>query len=93
MSHPVKVYGVGRCPRTRRAMALLDSAGVGYHYFDLDADRHAAAWVRWRNGDAAPTPTVMVGSTVLANPADADLRSALADARLAGRASVAQSMN
>ena len=80
MLHAVKVYGVGRCPGTLRAVALLDAMGVRYDFFDLDADRHAAAWVRWKNGDAA-TPTVLVGLTVLARPTEPELKAALAEAR------------
>ena len=92
MLNAVKVYGVGRCPRTLRAMAMLEAMGVRYDYFDLDTDRHAAAWVRWKNGTAA-TPTVMVGLTVLADPTDAQLRAALADARLAHHVAPAHAMN
>ena len=92
MLHAVKVYGIGRCPSTLRAMALLEAMGVRYDFFDLEADRHAAAWVRWKNGDAA-TPTVLVGLTVLARPTDPQLRAAVADARLARVAAPAHAMN
>ena len=92
MLHAVKVYGVGRCPGTLRAVALLDAMGVGYDYVDLDADRHAAAWVRWTNGGAA-APTVMVGLTVLPNPTERELRAALAGARLTRGAARAPVMN
>lgn len=92
MLHAIKVYGVGRCPRTIRATALLEAMGVRYDYFDLDADRHAAAWVRWKSPDA-PTPTVLVGMAVLAGPSDAQLRSAVADAARAIPATTAHAVN
>lgn len=76
MLHAVKIYGVSQCPQTLRAMALLESMGIHYDFFDLENDRHAAAWVRWKNGDA-PTPTVMIGLRVLAAPTEPDLRAAL----------------
>ncbi|MDB5297381.1 MAG: Glutaredoxin [Phycisphaerales bacterium] len=82
MLHAVKVYGVKRCPGTRRAAGLLDDLGVRYDYFDLDADRHAAAWVRWKC-PGRPTPAVLVGLTVLAAPTPAELRAALAAAGMA----------
>ncbi len=91
MLHAVKVYGVGRCPGTRRAVALLDAMGVRYDYFDLDADRHAAAWVRWTNGGAA-APTVLVGLTVLADPTEPELKAALANAQLGLRAAPVRGM-
>jgi glutaredoxin len=92
MQHTVKVYGPARCPRTIRATALLQDMGVRYDYFDLDVDRHAAAWVRWKSPDA-PTPTVLVGLAVLAGPSDAQLRAAVADEAQGRRPTPAHAMN
>lgn len=80
MLHAVKVYGVGHCPRTQRAMDLLDSMGVAYDYLDLDQDHHAGTWVRWQGGGDARTPTIMVGLRVLIDPSEAVLKAAVAPA-------------
>jgi hypothetical protein len=85
MLHTVKVYGLGRCPRTVRITGLLRALDVPFDYFDLNADRHAAQWVRWRNGPhAVQTPTVMVGLRVMANPTETELATAVADLCAAG---------
>lgn len=76
MLNTVKIYGLPSCPQTMRAMTTLKSIGVGFDFFDLSIDRHAAAWVKWKHGDL-PTPTIMVGLRVLANPAVDELRSAV----------------
>ncbi|QOV89348.1 glutaredoxin family protein [Humisphaera borealis] len=76
MLHAIKIYGLPTCKQTARAVATLEAMGVGFDYFDLSLDRHAAAWVRWKNGDIQ-TPTIMVGMRVLANPSLRDLQAAL----------------
>ena len=76
MLNTVKIYGLPTCPQTTRAISTLKAMGVGFDFFDLSLDRHAAAWVKWKNGDVL-TPTVMVGMQVLANPDMRDLQAAL----------------
>ena len=76
MLNTVKIYGLPTCPHTARAMAALSAMGVGFDFFDLSLDRHAAAWVKWKNGDVQ-TPTLMVGMQVLANPSVSELCAAL----------------
>ncbi|HEX8915748.1 MAG TPA: hypothetical protein VF796_25565 [Humisphaera sp.] len=90
MLHAIKVYGQPRDPGTIRAVGVLRAMNTPFDFFDLDHDRHAAAWVRWKNGGAA-TPTVLVGLKVLANPTEADLRDAVA--ATARRAEAAPAMN
>jgi glutaredoxin len=77
MLHTVKVYGLNRCPQTLRATNLLRELGIGFDFFDLDTDRHARAWVQWKNGSII-TPTIMIGLRVLVNPTTDELRDALA---------------
>ena len=85
MLHAVKVYGLNHCPRTRQTTALLQALDVPYDFFDLDADRHAAAWVRWRSGNfQAITPTVMIGMRVMPEPSETDLANAVAELCAAG---------
>lgn len=76
MRNPVKVYGVPTCHRTRRVVGLLQSMNVSFDFFDLNFDRHAAAWVRWKCGNLR-TPTLLVGLTVMAEPNEPELRAAL----------------
>lgn len=84
MLHAVKVYGVPSCTKSQLAINVLESLGVAYDYFDLEQDRHAAAWVRWQNGgDEARTPTIMVGLRVLIDPTEAVLAAAVIPAERA----------
>ena len=76
MLHAIKIYGRGECPQTLRAVETVRSMGMRFDYFDLDRDRHAAAWVRWKLGELR-TPVVMVGMQVLANPTPAELSAAV----------------
>ena len=76
----VKVYGVESCNGTRRALRYLEALGVGYDFFDLNRDGHARAWVRWKTGGEAVTPTIAVAGELLRGPTESDL------ARVLGRA-------
>lgn len=81
--HPVRpelvVYGTGWCPDVRRSRALLDAAGVPYHYVDLDQDTEAATVVRRLQHGRRRIPTLLwPDGTFLVEPTDENLRNHLA---------------
>ncbi|MEV5765166.1 glutaredoxin family protein [Micromonospora sp. NPDC052213] len=72
------VYGTGWCPDVRRSRAVLDAAGVTYHYVDLDRDRAATRLVRRLQHGRRRVPTLLwPDGTFLVEPTDEDLRTHL----------------
>lgn len=72
------VYGTSWCPDVRRSRALLDDAGVGYRYVDLEQDAAATRMVRsLQNGHRRIPTVVWDDGTVLVEPDDDELRAAL----------------
>lgn len=76
MLNAVKIYGRADCAQTFQAIGTLRSLGIRFDYFDLNRDRHAAAWVRWKIGELR-SPVAMVGMTVLVSPTPAELTAAV----------------
>jgi mycoredoxin len=73
------VSGTGWCPDVRRSRALLDAAGVTYHYVDLDQDKDATTLVRRLQHGRRRIPTLLwPDGTFLVEPTDEELRSRLA---------------
>ncbi|MER7416935.1 glutaredoxin family protein [Micromonospora peucetia] len=80
--HPTRpglvVYGTGWCPDVRRSRALLDAAGVAYHYVDLEQDEAATTLVRQLQHGLRRIPTLLwPDGTFLVEPTDEDLRNHL----------------
>ncbi|MFG3420883.1 glutaredoxin family protein [Micromonospora sp. NPDC049460] len=72
------VYGTGWCPDVRRSRAVLDAAGVAYHYVDLDRDQAATRLVRRLQHGRRRVPTLLwPDGTCLVEPTDEDLRTHL----------------
>ena len=73
------VYGTGWCPDVRRSRALLDAAGVGHRYVDVEADEDAADRVRRLQAGARRVPTLLwPDGEHLVEPGDDELRARLA---------------
>ena len=78
----MKVYGAGWCEDTTRTRSHLDSLGISYQYFDVDADPQAKQWVIQRNGGKQKTPTVDIGGRILVEPENDELDELLGKAKM-----------
>lgn len=72
------VYGTGWCPDVRRSRALLDAAGIGYDYVDVEADPAATDLVRGLQRGQRRVPTLLwPDGSFLVEPTDDQLRAHL----------------
>jgi glutaredoxin len=78
----VKVYGADWCKDTQHALQFLDGLGVEFDYVNIDHDAAARDWVRQQNSGRESKPTIRIGQTVLRNPNDSELATALRSAAL-----------
>ncbi|MFD2762566.1 glutaredoxin family protein [Micromonospora eburnea] len=73
------VYGTGWCPDVHRSRALLDGAGIPYHYVNLEEDSAATTLVRRLQKGERRIPTLLwPDGSFLVEPTDDELRTHLA---------------
>ena len=81
MAEQVRIYGADWCGDTRRALRVLDKAGVPYDYIDVDDDRDGEKKVIEFNKGKRRIPLVEIasekGTQSLSVPSDSDLEKAL----------------
>jgi mycoredoxin len=81
MAEQVRIYGADWCGDTRRALRVLDTAGVQYDYIDIDDDRDGEKKVIEFNKGKRRIPLVEIasetGTQALSVPSDSDLKKAL----------------
>jgi mycoredoxin len=81
MAEQVRIYGADWCGDTRRALRVLDTAGVQYDYIDIDDDRDGEKKVIEFNRGKRRIPLVEIasetGTQALSVPSDSDLKKAL----------------
>ena len=81
MADQVRVYGADWCGDTRRALRVLDTAGVEYNYIDIDDDRDGEKKVIEFNKGKRRIPLVEIasetGTQSLSVPSDSELKKAL----------------
>jgi mycoredoxin len=81
MAEQVRIYGADWCGDTRRALRVLDTAGVQYDYIDIDDDRDGEKKVIELNKGKRRIPLVEIasetGTQALSVPSDSDLKKAL----------------
>ena len=83
----VKVYGANWCGHTTMARRHLDELGVPYQYIDVDDNPEASQWVKDHNHGMEVKPTIDVDGTVMTNPSNSELDSALMQAGLLNQGS------
>jgi len=76
----IKVYGADWCSMTTETREHLDELGVDYEYIDVHADPAASKWVKEQNGGKEKIPTLNIAGSVLTQPSDEKLDSALTQA-------------
>ena len=81
MAEQVKIYGADWCGDTRRALRVLDTAGVQYDYVNIDGDREGEKKVIEFNKGKRRIPLVEIASETgmqsLSVPSDSELKKAL----------------
>jgi mycoredoxin len=81
MAEQVRIYGADWCGDTRRALRVLDTAGVEYDYIDIDDDRNGEKKVIEFNKGKRRIPLVEIasetGTQSLSVPSDSELKKAL----------------
>ncbi len=81
MAEHVKIYGADWCGDTRRALRILDAAGVSYDYIDIDDDREGEKKVIAFNQGKRRIPLVEIasetGTQSLSVPSDSELKKAI----------------
>lgn len=73
----IVMYTTSWCPDCHRSKRLLDEMGLRYAEIDIEEVDGAAEAMRRLNGGSPKVPTVLVESTVLVEPSDEALRSAV----------------
>lgn len=73
----IEVYGKPDCTDTDRSRALLDGRGVVYDYFDVTTSDEARERAESVSGSTRAPVVVVGGGTVLVEPTDEELASAL----------------
>ena len=78
----VLMYTTSWCGDCRRSKALLDRMGVPYDEVNIEQDTAAAAEVQRLNNGRRSVPTIVIndGQTVLTEPSDRDLKTAIEEA-------------
>jgi mycoredoxin len=81
MAEQVRIYGADWCGDTRRALRVLDTAGVAYDYIDIDDDRDGEKKVIEFNKGKRRIPLIEIasekGTQSLSVPSDSELKKAL----------------
>lgn len=72
------VYAKPDCPDFARSRAVLDSMGIDFEFRDVSADPTLAQAARGLSGSDRTPVIVIPGGAILVEPADEDLRAALA---------------
>jgi glutaredoxin len=74
----LRVLGTSWCSDCARSKALLDAHGVSYQWIDIERDEAGAREVEARNNGARVVPTIILADgSVLVEPSDLELASAL----------------
>ena len=81
MAEQVKIYGADWCGDTRRALRVLESAGVKFDYVNVDENADAEKKVIEFNKGKRRIPLVEIasetGTQSLSVPSDTELKKAL----------------
>lgn len=75
----VLMYTTAWCGDCRRSKALLDRMGVPYDEVNIEENAEGAAEVQRLNNGRRSVPTIVIndGQTVLTEPSDRDLKTAI----------------
>ena len=78
----VLMYTTSWCGDCRRSKALLDRMGVPYDEVNIEENAAGAAEVQRLNNGRRSVPTIVIndGQTVLTEPSDRDLKTAIEEA-------------
>jgi mycoredoxin len=74
----VVIYGNRWCGITQMVRRMLDRAGIGYEYVDLDLHPDIKRRLRWLVGGDLHNPVVNIGGQWLEQPSLRELQWALA---------------
>jgi mycoredoxin len=74
---PIKLYGATWCGDTRRSRRVLDDLAIPHEYHDVDRNLDAKKWAIAQNGGKQKIPVIQLGQTILIEPTDTQLESAL----------------
>ena len=81
MAEQVRIYGADWCGDTRRALRVLESAGVDFDYINVDENADAEKKVIEYNKGKRRIPLVEIasetGTQSLSVPSDTELKKAL----------------
>ena len=80
MSQPkITLYTRPGCPDSAKSISYMNSLGLTWDEFDIDADKDAEHKVIGWTGRAV-TPTIWIGDIMLTEPENAEIDAALAQA-------------
>ena len=75
----IKVYGADWCADCINAKSFLKSKDIEFEYIDITDNKQAIAFVEQVNNGKRVIPTLVIGSTIHANPGINGLMKILAE--------------
>jgi mycoredoxin len=77
LTSQVVAYVTSWCPDCHRSQRLLDRLRIPYEAIDIETTAGAEEAMRASNGGLGKVPTILIGGSVLVEPSDEELTTAL----------------